>query len=156
MVKIIFLDIDGVLINSKCYNLNGIKKSGIRAEPDPKCIKNLNKIIADSNASIVISSTWRQYGLHFCVEKLHGWGVNAKVVGLTPVFKSNLISRGEEIYEWLCEHKKLDIETYVILDDDEDGMLQHKGNFIKIDWVTGLDEFAANEAISILNNFYKN
>ena len=51
-MKIIFLDIDGVLNN---YNTLG---EGANWEPD--LVKILNRIIKETKAKIVLSSTWRQ------------------------------------------------------------------------------------------------
>ena len=53
MKKIIFLDIDGVL-NSETYD-----KNRTAGAIDPECAKRLNRIIKETNADIVISSSWK-------------------------------------------------------------------------------------------------
>lgn len=51
---LVFLDIDGVL-NNESFLL----KSGGAEAFDPDNVKLLNKLIKETNASVVISSAWR-------------------------------------------------------------------------------------------------
>jgi hypothetical protein len=54
--KIIFLDFDGVLNNPGCYEI----ASGSHTPPDQSCVDALNRIISETGASIVVSSSWRR------------------------------------------------------------------------------------------------
>lgn len=65
-MKIIFLDFDGVL-NSEVWmksrfdiiDNNDIDSQYPFYEIDPNAIKNLNRIIEETGAKVVVSSTWR-------------------------------------------------------------------------------------------------
>lgn len=67
-MKIIFLDIDGVLNHEDFYRERFEKRYDDGAiehpysEIDPKTVQRLNKIIEETGANIVISSTWRHSG----------------------------------------------------------------------------------------------
>ena len=57
-MKIIFLDIDGVM-NSEVYHKNlNTKKKGWRRF-DPEAVKMVTKLVEEFDAKIVISSLWR-------------------------------------------------------------------------------------------------
>ena len=62
MIKIIFLDIDGVL-NTENYNLVLKRKGKICQDEygalfDPNAVKQLKRIIDATNADIVVESSW--------------------------------------------------------------------------------------------------
>lgn len=86
MTPIIFLDIDGVL-NRHVFN----REAG-SGTIDPKCVKQLNRILRATGAKIVLSSAWR-YMIHRRAMTLKGFdyllrthGVIAdSVVGMTDV-----------------------------------------------------------------------
>ena len=72
-MKVVFLDFDGV-INIKDFS---------ELKFDSNCIKNLNKIIKQTNADVVISSAWRNnYTLDELQELLGNSGFIGKIVGL--------------------------------------------------------------------------
>jgi hypothetical protein len=118
-MKIIFLDIDGVL-NSISYFK---KLHGFNVCPDDKldpiAINNLNKIIDYTGVKIVLSSTWRIGYMHdlpglqklFKDNNIHG-----DVLGITPI---NSLARGAQIEEWLDTCNQT-VESFIIIDDDND------------------------------------
>ncbi len=115
-MKIIFVDIEGVLINL------GSQRLGDQA--DPACVARLNRLAAETQAALVVSSTWRSQDQGEITGLLQGWGVTAPVAGVTDDL-SYLdltapigIRRGDEIGQWLDEHPEVD--DFVILDDDDD------------------------------------
>ena len=55
-VKIVVLDFDGVL-NSTAYQVR--RNAGGRLGLDPEAVVRLNRLIADTGAEVVVSSTWR-------------------------------------------------------------------------------------------------
>src|SRR5689334_9681956 len=126
-MKVIFLDIDGVMVNRASYRLPRIDGHA-RAHPD--CVSALNHLIEQTVAHMVISSVWRIGGVSFMRDMLNAWGVKGKVLGCTPDLchqkDSHLIvegkERGDEIQAWLDEREKFrgDVESFVILDDDSD------------------------------------
>ena len=61
-MKIIFLDIDGVLCTAKSVGLLKTNIDGRLAKQfDPDCVVRLNHITDATGAQIVISSSWRLY-----------------------------------------------------------------------------------------------
>lgn len=163
MKKIIFLDIDGVLaIPETQYKLCS-KKQYL-----------LGKIISETGAKIVLSSSWRYETLERTKESMKesGFMFVDDLIGVTvrayhflqKGTKIHLsIPRGVEIKQWIdtnihseqgkdFNRKTLGEEyNYVILDDDNDMLLEHQNNFINTDGAEGLTEQDAKRAIGILN-----
>ena len=79
----------------------------------------------------------------------------------TPKIRGYSIPRGCEIDYWLREDRKFSIESYVILDDDDDMLLSQRNNYVQcsgntdhedcIDIGYGLTKICMKKAISILN-----
>jgi len=113
-MKIVFLDIDGVLVNKQ---YSALQAKDMR-KFDPDCVKQLNRLLEAGDANVVVSSTWRlgYTSLQDLQHMLWDQGVACDVVGTTPQLDG---VRGEEIQEWL-DVSDLDIESFVILDDDSD------------------------------------
>jgi len=134
-MKIIFLDIDGVLNNY--YTL------GEGANWDPDLVKILNRIIKETKAEIVLSSTWRQITQYCDIIKND---MKIKYIGETPKLWEK---RGVEIQTWLDENPG--VEKFVILDDDSD-MVHLMPHLLQTDGEFGLTNEIADEAIKRLNN----
>lgn len=146
-MNIIFLDIDGVLVNRESL----MKNSGLKAQGHPACVEALNKIIKESHADIVISSTWRFDGLDKMRSLLGRWGVNGFVLDCTPDLnrkEGNIwlsANRGQEIEAWT---KEKNINSFVILDDDSDmGPLKHR--LVQTVFEKGLTLEDADKAIEL-------
>jgi len=123
-IKVIFLDIDGVL------NYNGCKtetSSGSMFVNDNK-IKILKEIIDRTGAKVVLSSTWRIGWKHLDMGLTDTWAIRdfvelrdkllefeIKFYDKTPMFDKFMRRRGEEIQAWLDNHE--DVDGYVIIDD---------------------------------------
>lgn len=154
-MKIIFLDIDGVLNSDVFYDdrYNRLK-SGQFVPEHPYCefckdnVDNLNYILAETGAEIVVSSTWR---FHDDINKvLRDVGVSKDIIGITPSCSSRV--RGAEIYMYLSEHYNDNIDDYVILDDDCDMLLEQKAHFFWIDGYTGLDMGISKRIVEYLKH----
>ncbi len=156
-MKIIFLDIDGVLVtrNSIKYQLlNFPDDTSIHFSK--KAIKNLNKLVWLTKAKIVISSTWR---LFHSLEELQNifkeQKIKGEIIATTSVEKATVeedIPRGQKITDWLREHTN--IEKYVIIDDDvqADCIQYHPFNCVETSYKRGFSpEDRLNEALTILN-----
>jgi hypothetical protein len=146
-VNVIFLDIDGVLINRRSL----VFASGKQSKADLDCVAALNHIVSSTNSKIVVSSTWRMQGFDSVRDKLYQWGVIDSIIDSTPVTK--LLSRGEEIQLWIDEHSSRHcdhVDNFVILDDDDD-----MGNLfpylIRTEFETGLTFDDADRAILMLS-----
>lgn len=153
-MKVIFLDIDGVMnIFTADYDAKGFPWSGY----EQSAVKNLNDIINDTGAKLVISSTWR---LHYTKEEmqegLSRWGVEGEVIDMTGIFGGpvdystmhdfSASSRASEIYDWLADHA--DVKAYVSLDDID--MRMHGLEQVKTSPYEGLTERDAKLAIAKL------
>lgn len=151
MEKIIFLDIDGVL-NVYCEGRDEYGCTFHKHFED-----NLKWIIEETNAKIVISSSWRMNGLSIMQEMWQYRKLAGEVIDVTPYI--NNCKRGEEIQLWLNNNT---VSNYVIIDDDTDMLDIQKNNFVCtsenidhsdcIDIGYGLTHKCAEQAIKILNN----
>ena len=146
-LKVLFLDIDGVL-NSHQYKFKyGLRNGHIMF---PEHIEVLKYIIDNvKDLKIVISSTWRHnHSLDYFKEFFVNFGISMSVVyDKTPSMSS---IRGEEIEEWL---KHNEVESFAILDDDSDmghlidNLIQTNGNY-------DLTYYEASSVICLLNGWY--
>lgn len=157
-MKIIFLDIDGVLnTNREIVELTPRGYVGL----DDKLVQNLNTIVEKTNAKIVLTSTWKaewnpdkeKCGMDalYLIRKLKECGT--RIIGKTydNCTEDRFFEhRGEGIRAYLLG--RADIESYVIIDDnvfsDFDEM-QHK-RLIKTDSTKGLTKEDVETAIDIL------
>jgi hypothetical protein len=176
-MKIIFLDIDGVL-NVEVYtvafwdickriNLSRTEASALRMDVlrdgygnlfCPLACRRLAWITEATGAKIVISSTWRMNGLSEMQAMWKHRDLPGEVIDVTPVHMnkreknlsfSERLERGNEIKEWLSFHPE--VESYVIFDDDDDMLPEQMNNFIQTDEVYGITLKDAEKAIQILS-----
>jgi len=148
-MKLIFLDFDGVM-NNRQWALDAWDKHNNPYLFDPKNVAALNRIIEQTGADIVISSSWRHgWDLPKLREHLEEQGVKGKVLGATPTDMSGDVwVRGNEIDQWLKEHTD-GKAMFVILDDDND-MEPHMDRHIHTSMKTGLTDEDAGKAIKML------
>lgn len=140
-MKVIFLDIDGVL---NCRQT--IERWDGFIGIDPVLVKNFLRIIDETGAKVVLSSTWRRDQNWRDVMRKNG--LTCKFLGRTNI--SYVPKRGTQIKEWLDECKKT-IDKYVILDDDTDMLPGQK--LFKTDFYNGgLTEEIAEKVIKYLNS----
>ena len=137
-VRVIFLDIDGVLAPVRRWDRYG--------DLDPACIQVLNEIVARGQADVVVSSTWR-YGKTAAELQiiLESQGFTGRVVDKTPTGTPGA-GRGEEIASWLAEH---DVSGYVIIDDHVD-MGELENHLVQTHPAHGLQSADAPRAIAML------
>ncbi|WP_134701827.1 HAD domain-containing protein [Ammoniphilus sp. YIM 78166] len=146
-MKVIFLDIDGVMITGThlkpSHAYNGYEFA-------PVAVENLKEIIEQTGAAIVVSSTWRTGGFAFLQNMFHSNGIAKGLVGQTPVI--HYASRGQEIQQYIEESKwdpTLKVDRFIILDDNDD-MGHLRSYLVRTHWRTGLDEEAKEQAIQML------
>ena len=155
-MKVIFLDIDGVL-----------NASGTKAKAPSGCtgiekalLKKLRKIIEATGARVVLTSTWKsEIDKHirqvtpdgkYMLNKFFYEG-KFLIYDKTPDAKSSL-HRGREINDWLGLHE--DVEEFVILDDiyfDDFDTFYLTDRFVHTDTTVGLTDEDVDTAIKILN-----
>jgi len=150
-MKIIFLDIDGVL-NYFDYNMEVDMGSFLYFnEIDTQKVLLLNEIVRRTKAKVVISSSWRKYySIEELIEGLNRRGFIGEIIGVTPALYHIGVQRGEEIKHWI-DNCGFNISSMVILDDDND-MSDLIRYHIQTNYSTGLTEEDVELAIKELNN----
>lgn len=139
MEKAIFLDIDGVLVTPA----SSFQRSRTGAVCEPSAIQALNYLIAETGASVVITSTWRlDYTSEELREILLSWGLRAEIAGFAPQGSR----RSEEIQSWLGANG---VSTFVILDDQAD-MGDLTAYLVQTDFEKGLTIDDARKACTLL------
>jgi len=106
-MKVIFLDIDGVLNCSKTSNPRNFPYI-----VDDQLLARLRNLLRRTGASVVLSSTWRYDPAGLFAAKHYG----IPFVDVTPDIPGE--PRCKEILEWLRTHS--DVTRYAVLDDDDD------------------------------------
>jgi hypothetical protein len=118
-MKVIFLDIDGVLNSIRSgIGLTGFEGDDKQHGLDPTSVGLLKELCRISGAVIVISSTWRKgrtYDWFIEMFKNFDW-IDAPVIDVTPVVSDGF--RGEEVKRWLYAHPE--VTDHIILDDSRD------------------------------------
>jgi hypothetical protein len=161
-MKVIFLDIDGVLnsqnsiIHYHEFFQRKYKDPMLfpcsTAEKFPKVyMKNLLRIVKETNAKIVVSSCWRiSYPdgrlWTILLENFKQYNLDTEIIGVTSRLQKK---RGDEIRKWLSENSE--VESFVIIDDDSDMCEFTESNLARTHWMTGLTKSIADKAIEILN-----
>lgn len=170
-MKICFLDIDGVL-NSEEYNCD--RRDLNEADYvtynwtnaiDPVAAERLNRLIRESGAKIVISSSWR---IAFSLPEIRniltvrGFLYSADIIDETPHrveptakqhAEGERSCRGDEIAAWLGYDVAKDVTGYVILDDTADMLASQQIYFVHTSWAIGLQDADVDLAIYILEEF---
>lgn len=131
-MKIIFLDFDGVLNDTKCITrvptMLGRKwnHDSIRTY----LVRELNEIIRQTGAKVVVSSSWRQvFDASELQQILVEAGFEGEVIDTTPIMCENnkftdegrFYDRADEIRTWLqlrdSNPEAEKVEGFVVLDD---------------------------------------
>lgn len=148
-MKIIFLDIDGVLNNAEFFR-NNVPPPGRDPDDqlDPAGVRRLNIICARTGAVVVISSTWRILYKNAAMRGILGnAGFTGKLVGVTG---ENVGTRGDQIAKWLANYQRHPIESFVILDDNSDmGALKHR--LVQTLYEDGLQDVHVERAVEMLH-----
>lgn len=156
-MKVIFLDIDGVLNSHKFFKERNEEAEGVRpfngdrieyklADIDLKAVALLNDLFEKTGAKVVISSVWR---LSLSVDQLKTIfkrvGFKGEIIDKTVQLRS---IRGLEIAQWMETNPG--VESFVILDDDSDmGDLMNR--LVKTTFDDGLTENEVVKAVALLN-----
>jgi len=156
---VVFLDFDGVL-NSTAFQLSlpEEQRGGVMGL-DRAAIVRLNRLVQETEAEVVISSTWRHgRTVQQLRTLLQEHGFVGTVRGRTPQWleksPGGLYSaeeRGHEIQAWLnkAEDYGCFVDSFVILDDDSD-MAHLRDRLIKTEFATGLLDEHVDRAIAML------
>lgn len=147
-MNIIFLDVDGVLNSwdkvKEVYFETRKPHSGNKYPFDEESLECLQMIVLETNAKIVITSSWRREksDLEILFNILKKYDLDKNVIGCTPILNK---SRELEIRHFLAN---LDFEpNFIILDDDStfEVLLPY---LVKTSMQTGLQLKHVEEAIN--------
>ena len=165
-MKILFLDIDGVL-NGHEWD-DEAKSCNIRRE----CVKHLNRVVKETGCRIVLSSAWR-YMIHGGQMTLKGFGYLLRTHGLvTEIGAMNILigltrkddesvdpmdlkrdERGQQCREWLSLALGMvgySPSVFAAVDDDDQGFAEHGIPAVITDGKLGMTEADADRLITIL------
>ena len=165
MSKVIFLDIDGVLNTGWWYTQmdRNTPKDKYGYAFDPRSVANLKKIVDETGADIVISSSWKSFGLSELEKMWQNRELPGKLIGVTPnsvsdemLFSADLDHikifpiRGMEIKEWLDKHGKK-VSHYVIIDDMDNFLPDHQPYFVQTNPEVGITNDDVKKVVRLLN-----
>jgi len=156
-VKVVFLDVDGVLNHMGCKEMFG----EYRGVEDARVAKLAEIVFCQSPpAAIVLTSSWKELWDHqpinstkldpmaqYLVDKLRSHGMH--ITDRTD--EKNAMQRGLGIQGWLRKVK--DVDAWVVLDDEIFGDYSDRGimpHLVKTDDCDGLTDEDVAEAIKIL------
>lgn len=145
-MKIIFLDIDGVL-----------NHSGSKVFFENSCLKELKRVCSKTGAKIVLISSWKEVYKPMYIDRPERKmfdTVFTKKNGLELVGVTKNLgdgdNRGQEVLDYLNEHNHID--SFVVLDDTNYGYSSIFGErYIQTSWNNGgLNREYANRVIQVL------
>ena len=166
MAKYIFLDIDGVLNSEHTLDQTSEHDASIISD---QYLKNLKHIVEETDAKLVLSSSWRVYfngdiknpNNIFAMILLASLNKhNLKLHDMTPFIKGQFSNeRGLEIKTYIDQHN---ITDYVVIDDEKFSDFKKHLDISKFVQTTfgdetttieteGLNKKVAKKAIEILN-----
>ncbi len=151
----ILLDVDGVLVTTPGWRTTEQLEDGFLKFND-KAAKNLARIVDETKAAIVLTTTHRiNYSLTEWKTLLQNRGIYptsiSKLNDITTL--DGMANRATEIKEWV--DKQMENESFVIIDDDLSlNMLPSsiKDKCVMTKPMIGLDEEAALKALNILRS----
>jgi hypothetical protein len=152
-VKVLFLDVDGVLNSLEHRGTEG--RGGCFGMAQIH-VDELLRIIRSTGCSIVVSSAWRQSTLKKTLSVNSDFGKTLRlreggkeilqvIIGVTS---DEGYVRGKQIAQWLSDNRQ--VERFAIVDDDSD--MAHLSKFLfQTRFETGLTPDIADQIIGHLN-----
>ena len=174
--KLIFLDVDGVLNSDRwskwIFHNRWFLKEGGHRHIDPNGVSKVIEICKQTDAKIILSSSWRLWNYEQTKNNLGGLRdlrpLLEYLVGITE--KTEDRHRGTEIKKYLerCKDQNFYWEhgwlknpsttieisedsIYIIIDDDEDMLDEQLPYFIHTDFMDGISTEDVNNSIKLLN-----
>jgi hypothetical protein len=147
---VLFLDMDGVL-NGHDHD-EGAESNTLR----PDCVARLNRVLAETGCSVVMSSAWRYMVLNGAMTlsgfgymlRTHGIRVPGRLIGTTgrDTQTEDPDERGRQIKAWLAEHPE--VTRYAVVDDMALGF--EGMPVVRTDGARGLTDADADALIALL------
>ena len=153
-MKVIFLDIDGVL-NSEEWDV--YVQSFIYGARFNSCyllsqemILRLQNVVFQTNAEIVLTSSWRasERAMDALRRQLNLYHLSIRDTTVIYAYGN----RADEVKLWIESHPN--VTSYVIVDDEDDGFTQDEilaAHFVQTTYAQGLTPEKAEKIIEILN-----
>lgn len=153
-MNVLFLDIDGVLNSADWYR----RRPSPNLQIDPDAVAVLRGVLEQTDARVVISSTWRILHSLPRIQKIlaaNGLGdfYAMNIVGATPVIPEQSVlgprmCRGLEIAHWM---RMVPVDTFAIVDDDND-MGNLASRLVQTTWEHGLQAEHAERLVELLTS----
>lgn len=143
-MKVLFLDIDGVLNTDKEIYQYG------STYINPYYVDFLKFIILSTNASIVLSSTWRLLEEAKKIAENHLYVKKLYILDSTPKIRLGWTPRSHEIRAWLSSRPQ--VKKFAILDDSPDAGIGFEDSFFQTDSCIGLTVDIAERVVNHLNS----
>ena len=149
-MKVIFLDIDGVLNSSKTVDRNFDYP-----ELDPRNLAVLQKIVSKTDAVLVLISSWKddwlnEDGTASRSQEMIRYQLNQFGLDIYDCTADMTYNRGEGIINWLNAHEA---ESWCVFDDEIFPDFQSYGileKLVKTSYMEGLTNSLEDEAIAKL------
>ncbi len=151
-MRVLFLDIDGVLNSTKWYDERPDEPhlgrlSELATMIDPDGVARINRIVEQTGCLLVLSSSWRcMEPLALINRALKHRGLSVPLIGATPSIGN---PRGGEIAAWLNAALRGAEWTMAILDDDAD-MEPWMSCLVQTDGKVGIQDDDVDLAIYLL------
>ena len=144
-MKVLFLDIDGVL--NSAFVLDEQRRGDAI---DRGMVERVNKIVDATGCKIVISSTWRiLHPLGQLTALLRQHGMRDVVIDKTPRLDATYFNRGDEILIWIGNHPE--VMNFIALDDSAGEFDKIRDHLVATTWKHGLQDEHVVKAITLLN-----
>lgn len=150
MNNVVFLDIDGVMNTPKFIRENRLRVGEYEFFKDPffnsideEKILLLNRLVENSKAEVVISSTWRRKGAK---EINHVFKAKGFIGIITHITTLREMDRGLQILEFVNLHETT---NYVVFDDEIFPIKNHitEKHIIEVDREKGLTDLDIEKAL---------
>lgn len=156
-MKVLFLDIDGVL-NGMAFLGDQDRDALGGLEPwenhiDPRCVRKLNRVLRLSGAKVVLSSSWRYAfrDVPDCQQFLEQVGFRGEVLDFTPRGTEGSGRREEEILQWVRDRgEEYGVTRWVAVDDSALEDCLPKGAFVRTDILIGMTAHDARLLLAAL------
>jgi hypothetical protein len=143
-MKVIFLDVDGVLNSTVTRQEEGW------CTINRRMLNRVKEIVVTTGCKIVISSTWRL--IPGCKEDLENnlavVGIFDQVIGETPNFDHPKV-RHDEIRDWL--NRNTQVQRFAIIDDTDEAGIGFEDEFFQTNDDDGLTAEIAKEIVKYLS-----
>lgn len=149
-VKVLFLDIDGVLNSDAWFDL--LNRSDPDHAPDhvfrldPICVARVQVILTRTRAQVVLSSSWKKLPNNQAQRSIWRAGGRFRIMDKTPRLG---YPRGNEIHAWLSCHP--DVTRFVILDDHDD-MSPYMRRLVQTDPRVGITDHDVVRALRLFRD----